>query len=309
MLDQQTKMDVIRHLQQAQEDLTPEELVRMLDMELSKPEEEMDTALVQDLLELLDEESGAAAVTDEQRRCSWQQITRRLPKRKWETALTWAVRSAAVVVLLIALFFATYQTADALNWRTFLRWMQPFAEVFTLYTDSIPEEEVAHVQPETQTPFTERKEGLFTESKNESTLEDIANYADAPERLFGYPAKVKGIPARFTYLQGAVYQDALLTTANYVFTYGDDICMFKVRILNEMNKVPSVYHYEKTLDESIETFVGSMPVTYYYNADSRLLSASWSLTDAQYSLVGALDQEELTAIVLATMTGSAEAAQ
>lgn len=67
-------------------------------------------------------------------------------------------------------------------------------------------------------------------------------------------------------------------------------------------KNPSVYHYEITVNETMERYVDQIRVTYYFNADRMLLSSSWMVHDVQYILYGNLDLEEMETIIHLTMT-------
>ncbi len=300
MLDRQKKMEIIRCLQSIQE-MPQEELEQLLDAELAKPEAEIDTELVQSLLDLLEGEMLDSERLAEQQQKSWKQIQGKISKRSWSSVVSWIARGAAVVAIIIALLFATYQTAEALHWRALLRWMQPFAEIFTLYSDSIPETELVQPQPEADDPTTYEGRQIYGDGPIASTRQPIIDYADAPERLHGYPAKAEGIPARFVYEQGSVFSDARMTVAEYVFTSGDEVCLFKVRIPTGTDENPSVYHYEITINETMETYVDTTRVTYYFNADCMLLSSSWMVSDVQYLLFGNLDQAEMEAIIHATI--------
>ncbi len=302
MLERQEKMEIMGRLQIIQDDaeMSQEEMQKLLDAELDKREDEIDTEMVRSLLELLEGEGDADALSAAQQR-SWKQIEQKLPRRAWVAAWTWMARCAAAAAVVIALFFATYQTAEALDWRSLLRWMQPLAEIFTLYSDSIPEDDLVQPQLSTDDPAAYEGRRIYGDGPVESARQQITDYADAPERLHGCPVKAKGIPARFTYQQGSVFSDARMTVVEYVFTYGDDVCLFKVRIPTGTAENPVIFHHEKTIAEVSETCVGPIQVNYYFNADDLILSASWTMGDIQYLLFGSVNQQEMTEIIDATM--------
>ncbi len=300
MLTQHEKSEIIRRLQSAQhEEMTREEMEQLIDAEMAKPEAEIDTALVQHLLDQLEGDAPQPVSWEAEQQQSWRQISRKIGRRRLASAAACVARCAAVAALVVALFFATYQTAEAFHWNTLLRWMQPLAGMFTLYNAVAPDANLQHTQQDV--PAADERGSVQGNDGGETAVQQINSYADAPETLQGYPVKPRGIPARFAFLQGSVYTDERLVTVSYVFTGGTDVCLFKVRILNEDEAIPSAYHYEKTLDETRETSVGTIRVTYYLNADSRTLSASWSAGNVQYSLVGELSREEISTVIRATM--------
>lgn len=119
-------MEIISRLQSTQNnEMSRKELEQLLDEELARPEANIDTELVDSLLNLLEGEAPEPALLNRQCRRSWRQIEQRLHKPAWPAVVAWAARGVAAIALIIALFFVTYQTAEALNWRGLLRRMQP----------------------------------------------------------------------------------------------------------------------------------------------------------------------------------------
>ena len=84
-------------------------------------------------LEMLEETPSQA-----QQREAWRKTDKRLKLKQWQPVVTGLMRIAAVGVILVALMFATYGTAQALNWEFLLRLMKPFAETFMVYTGDKP---------------------------------------------------------------------------------------------------------------------------------------------------------------------------
>ena len=197
MLNRNEKLEIAKRLRLSTEsEMSRYDLEQMLEAELNKPEDEMDTELVQQILEIL--EDGPSM---EQQHKSWQQIDKRLKFKQWQPVVSGLTRIAAVGVILVALMFATYGTAQALNWEFLLRWMKPFAETFMIYSGDKPEPTVAPVTTEVYGDV-----GLTFAQTEFNTL------ADCPEKIDGYPVKPVWMPERFTYLQGSMYADTLVTS-------------------------------------------------------------------------------------------------
>ena len=134
MMNRNEKLEIAKRLRLSTEsELSRDDLEQILDAELSKPEAEMDTELVQQIVDLLEETPSQA-----QQREAWRKTDKRLKLKQWQPVVTGLTRIAAVGVILVALMFATYGTAKALNWEFLLRWMRPFAETFMIYSGDDP---------------------------------------------------------------------------------------------------------------------------------------------------------------------------
>ena len=134
MMNRNEKMEIAKRLRHSKEmEMSRDDLALMLDAELSKPEAEMDTELVQQILELLEE-----APSQTQQLEAWKNTHKRLKLKHWQPAVSGLTPIAAVGVILVAIMFATYGTAQALNWELLLRWMKPFAETFMIYSGDTP---------------------------------------------------------------------------------------------------------------------------------------------------------------------------
>ena len=75
-------------------ELMPDELTRLLDAELAKPEDEMDTRLVSELLQLMEKD----APTDADMAADWQAISQKLNRRRLPVVLRRAAIAAASII-------------------------------------------------------------------------------------------------------------------------------------------------------------------------------------------------------------------
>lgn len=268
-------------------ELTREELEGLLNEELSKPEEQMDVELVQEILLML--EDGASELT---REAAWDQTRRMLRGRRMHPILSWTIRIAATLAIVLGLTLLTYKTAEAFNWQPVLRLMQPLAETFTLYSGGEPAQshEVVAVP----------RDAYVLSGKLEKPQQYVSAQ-EVPQELCGYPVRPAGVPERFTYLQGSAYSDDLNTTMTHVYSAADGVCIFSVLILNGDGQTTS-HQYERTVEETREKYIAGCRVVYYFNSDDSTMSASWTMEYAQYSVFGAISEEELTRIVESTMS-------
>ena len=128
MMNRNEKLEIAKRLRLSTEsELSRDDLEQMLEAELSKPETEMDTELVQQIVDLLEETPSQA-----QQRAAWRKTDKRLKLRQWQPVVSGLTRIAAVGVILVALMFATYGTAQALNWEFLLRLMKPWFVAWTV---------------------------------------------------------------------------------------------------------------------------------------------------------------------------------
>ena len=281
MLNRNEKLEIAKRLRLSTEsEMSRYDLEQMMEAELNKPEDEMDTELVQQILEIL--EDGPSM---EQQHKSWQQIDKRLKFKQWQPVVSGLTRIAAVGVILVALLFATYGTAQALNWEFLLRWMKPFAETFMIYSGDKPEPTVAPVTTEVYGDV-----GLTFAQTEFNTL------ADCPEKIDGYPVKPVWMPERFTYLQGSMYADTLVTSITHTYQSDMGICIIDISMLEDESKA-NAYHFEQLPAENTSMYIAGYRISFYHNSDNTTLTASWMCENVHYTITGSVSEEEITTII------------
>ena len=281
MLNRNEKLEIAKRLRLSTEsEMSRYDLEQMMEAELNKPEDEMDTELVQQILEIL--EDGPSM---EQQYKSWQQIDKRLKFKQWQPVVSGLTRIAAVGVILVALLFATYGTAQALNWEFLLRWMKPFAETFMIYSGDKPEPTVAPVTTEVYGDV-----GLTFAQTEFNTL------ADCPEKIDGYPVKPVWMPERFTYLQGSMYADTLVTSITHTYQSDMGICIIDISMLEDESKA-NAYHFEQLPAENTSMYIAGYRISFYHNSDNTTLTASWMCENVHYTITGSVSEEEITTII------------
>lgn len=281
MMNRNEKMEIAKRLRHSKEmEMSRDDLALILDAELSKPEAEMDTELVQQILEILEE-----SPTQEQQREAWQKTSKRLKLKQWQPVVSGLTRIAAVGVILVALMFATYGTAQALNWEFLLRLMKPFAETFMIYSgdnpEPTPEPKVSEVYNDVELGFTQT---------------EFSIPSDCPDEIDGYPAKPMWMPERFKYLQGSMYADTLITSITHVYQSDVGLCIFDISMLEDESKA-NAYHYEQLPAENMSTCVAGCQVSFYTNTDNATLGASWVVENTSYYISGSISKEEILSII------------
>lgn len=293
MPGQQEKQERIRRLlSDTETELSRDDLEQMLEDELSRPEEQLDTALISEIVTRLEE--GASAREQE---AAWRATAQQLgaqSRKQANPAIRWFARIAAVLAIVLGVLVTTYKTAEAFNWQLVLRLMRPMAETFMLYTGMQPE------ITEQPVPLAEPTEEAYADGGKGNEAWEYASPGDVPGSLLGYPVMPRGIPERFVYLQGSGYSDDLNVSVTHVYAGESDMCIFSVLILRD-DSITSSQLYERTPDEPEEMYIAGCRVLFYVNSDDATMAASWVRDSAQYSLFGAISEEELARIVEATM--------
>ena len=285
MMNRNEKLEIAKRLRLSTEsELSRDDLEQILDAELSKPEAEMDTELVQQILDLLEETPSQA-----QQREAWRKTDKRLKLKQWQPVVSGLTRIAAVGVILVALMFATYGTAQALNWEFLLRWMRPFAETFMVYMGDKPE-----MTPEPKTTEVYNDVGLA------STQAEFTTLADCPEEIDSYPVKPEWMPERFSYLQGSMYSDVQVTSISHLFSSTEGWCIMDITKFRDSKDATS-YHYEQLPDDNTSMYVAGHQIALYYNTDNTMLSASWLFENTNYVITGAISKEEIVSIIESMM--------
>ena len=271
----------LERLKNSQEtEVSAHELREMLDAELSKPADEIDTSFVEDMLALLDDYEPAS----EAQTASWNAVLRKVEtqrrKRRFATARS-AAGIAAAVVIAFALF--SIGTAKAFRWTFLLKWLEPLAETFGIHTElSSPEPTVCPADVAI---------GQTTFSQTEySSLEEM------PAEIDGYAAIPGWVPERFAFSYGLVYQDENMTVSNILFT-ADGEWMSIIMTLYHTEQQITDFEYEKTIVEHIVESIGGFDITVYHNANDGSLFGSWIDRDASYSVFGSISDEELKYII------------
>ena len=285
MMNRNEKLEIAKRLRHSEEmEMSRDDLALILEAELSKPEAEMDTELVQQILELLEEAPSQAEQHE-----AWKKTHKRLKLKQWPPVVSGLTRIAAVGVILVAIMFATYGTAQALNWEFLLRWMKPFAETFMIYSGDKPEP--------TPEPMTSE---VYSDVGRAFTQEEFATLADCPDKVEGYPAKPVWMPERFTYLQGSLYSDPLMTCITHVFRSDSGNCIIDISMLEDGNQ-SDTYQFEQLPAENVSMYVAGYQITFYNNTDNAMQSASLVAENTTYFITGPISEEEIISILESMM--------
>lgn len=269
-------------------EMKPYELEELLETELSKPAEEMDMQLVQELVDAL--EPGEVSAAQQQR--AWKKLTRKLaPRPVRKHPLLRGLAAAAVVVLLFGL---TLGAASAFRWTFLLKLLQPVAETFGIYmnySDDAPSGAPAVHQ--------------YSISEDENTPVMHDDLSQIPDTYDGYAIKPGWIPEGYAFLRASSFTENSMQKYAIDYQRGEDEMNFIVTIFLDPAAVSS-YAYEQTVEKAIDRPIGSRLVTFYRNANDSIQSVSWIDGKAHYFSSGRLSIAEIEKMVESTPSRMSE---
>ena len=256
------------------------EISKILEEELSKPAEEMDLELIDELMDML----GIQPPTEKQLAEGWTEIRKRTCARKcrsWAGILT---RVAAVFIACIAVFFASFETAKAFRWTHLLKVLAPVAETFGIYSAS----SIDFQAPEPDSI-------VYFDEDTEYSQQNYLSLAEMPSEVDGFRIVPEWMPDRFSFVQGAVYVDPDMAEASVTYQSGEDTVIIRT-LLSYSDDAVFGYTYERALDEPQTDIVNGRTLNVYENTESDKLSASWVEQDAHYQISGNMTVAELKRI-------------
>lgn len=260
-------------------ELMPHELNDILEKELSKPAEDVDVQLVNDLLDLL----GAEEPTAAQKEACWQNIQKKRKPCHWQRALR---RIAAAAAAIMVLFFVSFETAKAFRWTFLLKLLAPVAETFGIYsTSTFDSETSANIN------------AIVLDDDTEYEQLTYASIDQMPSELNGYKALPGWVPERFAFAQGSYYQDPDMEHSTLLYQYADHSLSVELYIYKNDESVFG-YTFERTLPEPATEEINGFSVNFYHNKmHGELMAASWIDDAAHYQVHGNVSEEEMRQII------------
>lgn len=254
------------------------DLEQMLNIELSKPENEIDAQLVEEILNVLEPSEPDPA----QIRAGWKHVKKNLPKRqvgrRWQTRFAQLAATAAVISIVLV---STITDAGAFRWTLIQKFLKPVAETFGIIiddqTDGIPDE---------------MDTSIYSVSDAPSTLTTYSTLDEVPEISDGYVIRPKWIPEGFSFSSGSCFSslDARIFSLDFVSSDRWFNLNIHITLLDD-----TVYsrEFERDLEIPIEMTIGSHHVTFYKNTDLKDQSAFWIYENGNYMLTGQMDFREV----------------
>ena len=279
------KMDVHKLITRLKEDREMElmqyDLEKMLECELAKPENEMDTALIEEILASLEDGPNAA-----EKENTWKSIENKAERRQAKPKLSVIRRIAACFLVLIAVSALFIGSAYAFNWKSLLKFLKPLADSFGVYSANT----VMSPEPvQTDTLFDDTDTGYEQKVFNSSS--------EMPDRWNNFRVMPVWMPERFSFLQGSVYDDGSIAVVSVTYM-GENAFFNLTTTFFSDDKNVSSFEYQKTPNDPIVEVIADCEVTYYMNSDTHRLSASWIDRNVHYSIFGDITEDEMRNIIL-----------
>lgn len=262
-------------------ELMPHDLNEMLDRELSKPAEEVDTQLVQELLELLEAEAPTQQAKEE----CWKAIQTRTRKRGRAGCSTLLRRMCAAAAALVVIVFVSFGTAKAFNWTFLLKLLGPAMQTFGIYSTNDP---VNHADANNRQEYAD--EFTDCEQVNFAALEDM------PTTLKGYTIVPGWIPERYTFATGSIYEDEDICIATLFFQNGDTDLSISISFF-ENDADSTAYVFESYIEDEHNFQVDGQSVTYFHNNAGEIHAASAISQNAHVYIGGNISEHELEQII------------
>jgi hypothetical protein len=273
------------------EGVTEDRLNELLEEELSKPKDQIDMQLVEDILSELEPEQ----VSEDEINASWQRLEKKIDalhsgeakthpdgtatkKKPWFIVLRNIGLVAAAVVIL---FYVSIGTAKATRWTFLMKLLQPITETFGIKLGDDVE------------PMFEEE---YSFALDDGEMKIVNSADEIPLKYQGYSIKLSGVPERFTFMEGSFYPSEQMDSFDFAFIDGEDWLSYNVNIF-KIESAGIKYEFETTLEADEKKYIGMIEVSFYHNGHEDSQSVSWVDRDAHYALSGTITMDELNQII------------
>ena len=262
-------------------ELMPHDLNEMLDQELSKSAEDIDTQLVKDLLDLLEEEVPTQKSKDE----CWKAIQAHTQKKDSGRRNAVLRRISAVAAALVMVIVVSFGTAKAFNWTFLLKLLGPAMETFGIYSTNSPNN---HADDNDGHEYVD--EDLEFAQVNYTAMEDM------PTQLRGYTIVPRWIPERYTFATGSIYEDKDIATASMCFQYDEEFLILNISFYAN-DEDATAFTYEAYTESEHSMQVENQSVKYYHNDSGEIRAVSAIAQNVHVYIGGRLSEHELEQII------------
>ena len=260
-------------------EVTEEELNQILEDELNKPESEMDMQLIDEILEILEPRK----VTQEEIEAGWKKLSKKFRARQIRKNTVMHLRRALIAVAaVVVLFFVSLGSARAMKWTFLLKYLEPIAQTFGIYTEN-------HAEITNQLP-------AYQAETEDNERIDYSYDEEVPELYEGYRIRLHNVPGRFQFVTGS-YTKTREMEVFYSFYQSEDEWLYYTAQIFSYEETALGIAYEKAIEDPFTQNVGMRELTFYHNSDDETLSVSWIDRNAHYSVVGYITEQELASII------------
>ena len=259
-------------------ELIPLELNQILEEELAKPEEEIDTQLIAELIDLLEPEAPSVQGKD----ANWEVICQKLlqPKRK----IVILRRVAAIAASIVLLFTVSLTSAKAFNWTFLLKYLVPVAQTFGIVTSDYLPEETSTIE-------------YRTEDAEDSQEIDFYSLDEMPTELGMAVAESSCVPEGYHFESGVWFQDIFVEKYSLSFSDGDTWFILEILDFADDEDLAIDFEFERQISVPRTLNIDGTDITLYHNTKGLSLFASWLVGNTHYNVNGMLSENDLSYIV------------
>ena len=273
-----------RHTEDAileEKELRIKELDEKLSEELEKTVDQVDCRKVDEYLDQL-----CDLTPDETKKeALWAKIQDEMKRKDHTKRKNVFLRCAAAVVIVVGALAATFHTAKAFKWTFLLKFLNPVAETFGIYTEN-------NQNTGDKTP----SHDYHTDSQTGIEQQQYTRLEDMPEKIGMYSVVPGYVPQGYAFIQGTLYADEDVTNVSLTYQHADKYLMFTI-VLFHHEDIVSGFEFEKTAQQDAGDVLEGQNVTKYYNQQGEVCSVSWIQGNAHYNAYGNLEEEEISRII------------
>jgi len=282
MMSNQKKMKIMERLANDPIlEMNDDDLEQLLEAELAKPADEIDSSLVEEILDAL----NAPAPTPEQSEASWQVIKEHFTRQAKARTTRAIKRFGAVAAVVIMIMFVSLRDAEAFRWTLIEKILKPVAETFGIVID-----DQESIIPE------ENESTLYSIEDAPSEYIEYDSLEDVPKTAHGYLIRPNWIPEGFEFSSASQFIGPDSEIYSLDFTNNDSWFTFRVHVILDESTIYS-HEFERNLDIPIEIQIGNHTVTFYTNASDDYQSAFWIHENAYYYLIGEIHPNDIDTLV------------
>ena len=260
-------------------EVTEEELNQILEDELNKPENEMDMQLIDEILEILEPRK----LTQEEIEAGWEKLSKKFRARQIRKNTVIHLRRALIAAAaVVVLFFVSLGAARAMKWTFLLKYLEPIAQTFGIYTEN-------HAEGNNQQP-------VYQADLADNERIDYSAVEEIPEVYEGSRIRLPNVPERFRFGTGSFTKTREMEVFYSFYQCENQWMNYTVQVFHSEESAVG-FAYEKSIEEPFTQNNGMKELTFYHNSEDETLSVSWIDRNANYLLLGNISEEELRAIL------------
>lgn len=272
----------------------------LIDAELEKDADAMDTDLIDELLKLLDSDAGIEADAQAKKAAIWDSIYDKLSqssavpekqntakRRTKASGFNKFLRVAAIIVATcIVIPLVSVGVGYAFNWKALIRLFAPFMETIGIRLNMDSEPDSGELE--------KSGESEVMEVDIIDSSETITDYSAVPDTIDEVSIKPAYIPEGYAFEYAEVFNGKDKSVVLMVFSNGDKEMFIRVMALD--NRSSYVVQQIEKAPESLDGETGNTEVVLVTD-DFGMTTATYATDMASYSAWGYLSDTDLVSVI------------